>query len=183
MHSRADKQANLRGGASRQGAAFAVDPCVCQIRVREPICCVQHRNVPKSMRLTNLAGPSQFELPAPTPLFPAQSSPEATRAVPCTPTNHGAARWPARRRRAAARCKNYTQRWPTARPHHRSIPQNTLTRLPRHVVARRRPDRRPRRPGSREVPPSRRRRHAAPFRLVLLVVREPRRRQGVHEVS
>ena len=49
-------------------------------------------------------------------------------------------------------------------------------KLNARLVARRRPDRRPRRPRSREIPSPGRRRHAPAFRLVLLVVREPRRR-------
>ena len=57
-----------------------------------------------------------------------------------------------------------------------------LRHLPR-FLARRRPDRRPRRPGSGKVPPSGRWRHAAALRLVLLVVREPSGRQSIHEVA
>ena len=48
-------------------------------------------------------------------------------------------------------------------------PLPTLTRR----INGRRPDRRLRRPGRREIPSPGRRRHAAPLRLVLLVVREP----------
>ena len=87
--------------------------------------------------------------------------------------------------KAAKQTKKVAQRAPTATKyklvdtkHHRHHKHTSITlkKLNARLVARRRPDRRPRRPRSREVPPSGRRRHAAPLRLVLLVVREPRRR-------
>ena len=99
--------------------------------------------------------------------------------------------------------KQNDQKWcPPARPHHspsrgrnnahREQARGTkaaTTNVPAYSkkvkrAPRRKAAARPAAAAAREprVPPSRRR-HAAAFRLVLLVVREPRRRQSVHEVA
>ena len=166
------RTADLRGGAPRR-----------KKRIAQPHRCVEVSKTRKSAHINTGVCDFLAWLPKPktrlgpdrppTPTAedrqrPLESSPGHLQTTALQKTAQKVAH------RAPHHHKSIPRVYTTSRHHkHTSI---TLKKLNARLVARRRPDRRPWRPRSREIPSPGRRRHAPAFRLVVLIVGEPRRR-------